>query len=187
MVWPNWHALVVIPKSSNRPVWAHRARYSKGPSLWKYCQGKRVWSLLYIVKCVLFRWQLKAVRMAVRMEKRWKEMGRRCVVSLHLSPSHTIRFVSACIFGGWTTYCTHPQDHSCVQQLKEHLLSQCKLHSSSNHYEQLSTMLSDPDRPVGLLICERLLNLPLQIGSLLLRSLLLVTFILTLLTVIVVV
>lgn len=61
-----------------------------------------------------------------------------------------------------------------MQQLKEHLLSQCKLHSSTN-FQQLSDLLSDPIRPIGLLISERLLNLPMQIGALLLRSLLLVT------------
>lgn len=66
---------------------------------------------------------------------------------------------------------THNQDSNCMQQLKEHLLSRCKLHSSSD-LEELSAMLSNSDRPIGLLVSERLLNLPVQMGSLLLRSLL---------------
>lgn len=66
------------------------------------------------------------------------------------------------------------QEHNCIEQLKEHLLSQCKAHSSSN-FKQFSAYLSS-ERHIGLLISERLLNLPVKIGSLLLQTLLLVTF-----------
>lgn len=102
-------------------------------------------------------------------------MRKRYVVSLPLSLS----LITRCVDGDIKDCSDKPspafQDHNCVQQLKEHLLSQCKLHSNLK-FEQLSTLLSDPDRPIGLLISERLLNLPVQIGLLLLQSLLLVVF-----------
>lgn len=60
-----------------------------------------------------------------------------------------------------------------MQQLKEYLLSQCEAHSSLNT-ELLSDMLEDKQRPLALLINERVLNIPTQIGSLMLQTLLLV-------------
>lgn len=62
------------------------------------------------------------------------------------------------------------QDLDCMKQLVEHLLVQCKRHSCSS-FEQLSQLLQDTKVSIGLLVNERFLNLPVQLGSLALQSL----------------
>lgn len=62
------------------------------------------------------------------------------------------------------------QDVKCIQELLEHLLAQCKLYSAST-YEHFSELLLDNKKPVGLVINEKFLNLPIQLGPLFLQSL----------------
>ena len=64
------------------------------------------------------------------------------------------------------------QDSACVQQLKEMLLSQCKSYAAF----VLPTLNSILSEPVGLLINERLVNIPSEIAPPLLNSLVWVLF-----------
>ncbi|XP_018616775.2 protein BCCIP homolog isoform X2 [Scleropages formosus] len=52
----------------------------------------------------------------------------------------------------------------CVEQVKELLLSQCEKVCAQSVTEELEKLLNNTDRPVGLLLCERFINVPPQIA-----------------------
>uniref|UniRef100_A0AAY4DPK2 Protein BCCIP homolog n=2 Tax=Denticeps clupeoides TaxID=299321 RepID=A0AAY4DPK2_9TELE len=52
----------------------------------------------------------------------------------------------------------------CVEQIKDLLLGHCEKACPPSVMEQLEKALSDPSRPVGLLLCERFINVPPQIA-----------------------
>ena len=60
---------------------------------------------------------------------------------------------------------------SFVKQLKDHLISTCEAHSTETNCKVLGEMLQ---KSTSLLVNEKVLNLPVQIGALALRTLLLV-------------
>ena len=62
------------------------------------------------------------------------------------------------------------QSQDCVIQLQEMLLQQCSSHAASK-LPRLSSLLGDASKPVGLLVNERVLNIPAEIAPPLLRGL----------------
>ena len=58
-----------------------------------------------------------------------------------------------------------------MKQLHDWLVSQCKTHSGGD-LSQLSALLNNDRKPVGFLINERFLNIPVDIAPLLLKTLL---------------
>jgi protein BCP1 len=66
---------------------------------------------------------------------------------------------------------TEKQNLECVQQLRNLLLELCSEHASDQANTVVRSLLSDDSRPVGLIINERIVNIPAQISVPLLESL----------------
>lgn len=56
------------------------------------------------------------------------------------------------------------QDVQCVEELKELILDQCEKCSTPSMTEELEQIFNDADKPVGLLLTERFINVPPQIA-----------------------
>lgn len=86
---------------------------------------------------------------------------------MHFKLSQCALFKVSTLWNLTLLYCV--QSHGCVEELKTHLLSQCK---AEGDFQLLSEVLQSPDTTTALLINERFLNIPVDIVPLLVRSLL---------------
>ncbi|XP_056285348.1 protein BCCIP homolog [Pseudoliparis swirei] len=59
---------------------------------------------------------------------------------------------------------TERKDVQCVEELKELILDQCEKCSTPSMTEELEQIFNDADKPVGLLLTERFINVPPQIA-----------------------
>ncbi|XP_068439669.1 protein BCCIP homolog [Clinocottus analis] len=59
---------------------------------------------------------------------------------------------------------TERKDVQCVEELKELIMDQCEKSSTPSMTEELEQILNDATKPVGLLVCERFINVPPQIA-----------------------
>uniref|UniRef100_A0A673T2A6 BRCA2 and CDKN1A interacting protein n=1 Tax=Suricata suricatta TaxID=37032 RepID=A0A673T2A6_SURSU len=59
---------------------------------------------------------------------------------------------------------TERKGAQCAEQIKELILSSCEKSCGKSSAEQLDALISDPARPVGLLLSERFINVPPQIA-----------------------
>lgn len=66
---------------------------------------------------------------------------------------------------------TEKHNLECVQQLRNLLLELCSEHATDHANSLIRTLLSDGSHSVGLLISERIVNIPAQISVPLLESL----------------
>nr|AGM32913.1 protein BCCIP-like protein [Coptotermes formosanus] len=66
---------------------------------------------------------------------------------------------------------TEKQNLECVQQLRSLLLDLCSEHATDQTNTLIRSLLSDDSQPIGLLINERIINIPAQISVPLLESL----------------
>jgi protein BCP1 len=66
---------------------------------------------------------------------------------------------------------TEKQNVECVQQLRSLLLDLCSEHATDHTDTLIRSLLSDDSQSVGLLINERIINIPAQISVPLLESL----------------
>ena len=66
---------------------------------------------------------------------------------------------------------TEKQNLECVQQLRSLLLDLCNEHATDQTKSLIQSLLSDDSQSIGLLINERIINIPAQISVPLLESL----------------
>ncbi|XP_046993401.1 protein BCCIP homolog [Schistocerca americana] len=66
---------------------------------------------------------------------------------------------------------TDKQERECVQQLRSLLLELSREHATDSAATQISSLIADDTRPIGLLINERFVNIPAQISVPLLENL----------------
>lgn len=59
---------------------------------------------------------------------------------------------------------TERKDMQCVEEVKELIVDQCEKSSTPSMTEEIELILNDPSKPVGLLLCERFINVPPQIA-----------------------
>ncbi|TNN73848.1 Protein BCCIP [Liparis tanakae] len=59
---------------------------------------------------------------------------------------------------------TERKDVQCVEELKELIVDQCEKCSTPSMTEELEQIFNDADKPVGLLLTERFINVPPQIA-----------------------